>query len=139
MPKQEIVASAYIHDGDKILLAKRADTKRFMPGVYEAPGGHVEYGESVQSALARELQEELGVVIKVGEPFYVFNYFDDDSHVVEVCLLCELQAGQEIKLLPGEHSSLKWFKEHETAGLRPDGDPFTGTLTAAYARLKVKN
>jgi len=43
---QVITACAFIHhtfDGvEKVFLPKRAETKKFLPGVYELPGGHIE-------------------------------------------------------------------------------------------------
>ena len=118
MAKQEIIGTAYIHRNGKILLAKRAATKRFLPGVFEAPGGHVEFGENPVQTIIRELQEELGVRVKVGEPFHVFDYMDGDSHVIEVCLLCELGEGEIFKLIPEEFSEVRWFAEAEASGLR---------------------
>src|SRR5437016_2548097 len=46
---------------DQILLERRSLTKRLAPGALVIPGGHVEPGASVDEALRRELQEELGL------------------------------------------------------------------------------
>ena len=54
------VAAAVIRGEDgQILLAKRAEDQH-QGGLWEFPGGKVEAGETVQTALARELEEELG-------------------------------------------------------------------------------
>ena len=54
--RQVIVTCALIHhtfDGvEKVFLPKRADTKKFMPGVYELPGGHVDFGEDIVMGLS---------------------------------------------------------------------------------------
>ncbi len=47
--------------GDEVLLLKRAEHKRLWPGLYNAPGGHVERGETPIEAAARELKEETGL------------------------------------------------------------------------------
>src|SRR3546814_11693547 len=61
--QQVITACAFTNnnfDGiEKVFLPKRADTKKFLPGVYEIPGGHIDYGEDVAAGLKREIQEEL--------------------------------------------------------------------------------
>jgi mutator protein MutT len=46
---------------NRILVEKRSMTKRLLPGALAIPGGHVEDGESVESALLRELHEELNI------------------------------------------------------------------------------
>lgn len=50
-----------IRDGQgRVLLQKRAGTD-YMPGYYDLPSGHVEAGESLTAAAARELAEEVGL------------------------------------------------------------------------------
>lgn len=49
-------------DGNKVLLSKRANTG-YEDGKYSLPAGHVEAGESLRSALAREAAEEIGIQI----------------------------------------------------------------------------
>ena len=48
---------------DRILLARRTEG-RDLAGLWEFPGGKVEAGETCDSALVREIDEELGVVDK---------------------------------------------------------------------------
>ena len=60
--QQVITACAFIyHDFGgviKVFLPKRANTKKFLPGVYELPGGHIDYGEDIEDGLRREIKEE---------------------------------------------------------------------------------
>jgi 8-oxo-dGTP diphosphatase len=58
-----VVAGALIYDG-ALLIAQR-DRPPELAGLWELPGGKVGPGESEKSALARELQEELGVEVTV--------------------------------------------------------------------------
>ncbi len=46
---------------DAVLLLKRARHKKLWPGLYNAPGGHVERGETPAEAATRELAEETGL------------------------------------------------------------------------------
>ncbi|MBR9867449.1 MAG: Nudix family hydrolase [Oceanospirillales bacterium] len=57
-----VAAAAIFNDAGELLLALR-DKAQHQGGLWEFPGGKVEPGEDVRSALSRELQEELGIEI----------------------------------------------------------------------------
>ena len=118
--QQVITACAFIHynfDGvDKVFLPKRADTKKFLPGVYELPGGHIDYGEDPVAGLKREIDEEFGMQIQVGDPFFVFTYLNEikRSHSIEVVYFARFVTDpSSIVLNPEDHSEFGWFAEEE--------------------------
>lgn len=118
--EQVITACAFIHmqiDGvEKVFLAKRADSKKFLPGVYELPGGHIDYGEDIRDGLEREIMEEFGRHIKLGDPFAAFTYLNDlkGSHSIEVIYFAKFTDESEIVSLNQEdHSEYGWFSEDE--------------------------
>ena len=61
-----VVAAVISDDQGRILISQRKENA-VLPLLWEFPGGKVEYGESNQEALVRELKEELGVTIEVKE------------------------------------------------------------------------
>lgn len=61
----QVVGAALVRDG-RVLASRRTDPPA-LAGLWEFPGGKVERGESDVEALVRELDEELGVVVEVGE------------------------------------------------------------------------
>lgn len=93
-----------------ILVAKRADTKKFLPGKIELPGGHIDFGEDMKTGLKRELAEELEIEVNLGAPFAVFTYVNEvkGSHSIEVAYFATLISPEEnITLHPADHS--EWF------------------------------
>lgn len=118
--KQVFTACAFIHrkiDGvEKVFLAKRSATKKFLPNIYELPGGHIDFGEEMEAGLKREIMEEFGMNIAVGEPFYVFTYLNHvkKSHSIEVIYFAEFTDSVErITINPEDHSSYGWFSKDE--------------------------
>jgi len=118
--QQVIVACALIHhnfDGvEKIFLPKRAETKKFMPGVYELPGGHIDFGEDIVAGLQRELREEFGKDITVGDPFAAFTYKNEikRSHSIEVVYFAQFKDDiNYINVRPEDHSGYEWIAESE--------------------------
>lgn len=112
--RQIIVASAFIHRDGKLLVAKRAETERFLPGIFEIPGGKVEFGETMEEGVAREIREEMGIEVAVGEPFHVFTYANESRHAVEVDYFCSMiDPSQPIILDPKNHSEYRWIGPDE--------------------------
>jgi UPF0271 protein len=65
LPEMRVVGAAMV-EGGRVYLTRRS-ARMSMSGKWEFPGGKVESGESPAGALAREVREELGVAIEVGE------------------------------------------------------------------------
>lgn len=123
--QQVISVCAFVHhdfDGiTKVFLPKRADTKKFLPGLYELPGGHVDFGEDIVVGLKREIQEELGMTISVGDPFACFTYKNlvKGSHSVEVIYFATFNEPLDrITVDPKDHSTFSWFSKDEVLKAR---------------------
>ena len=58
-----VAACALVDPDGRVLLAQRPEGKP-MAGLWEFPGGKVETGETPEQTLIRELEEELGIVVK---------------------------------------------------------------------------
>nr|WP_308531403.1 pyrimidine (deoxy)nucleoside triphosphate diphosphatase [uncultured Serratia sp.] len=76
------VVAAIIEKNGKILLAQR-DADSDQAGLWEFPGGKVEAGESQPQALARELDEELGIVASVGN-YVASNTWEQTERVIRL-------------------------------------------------------
>jgi len=124
--QQVISACAFIHynfDGiNKVFLPKRASTKKFLPGLYELPGGHIDYGEDIVAGLKREIKEEFGMNAKIGDPFAAFTYLNTvkGSHSIEVIYFAVFTDPIEnIFLNTEDHSEYRWLAKDEIHRYRP--------------------
>jgi 8-oxo-dGTP diphosphatase len=72
-------AAVVIHDG-RVVLIRRGHAPD--AGEWSIPGGAVELGESVEAALRREVREETGLEIAVGEFLEVFERVEHDAEGV---------------------------------------------------------
>lgn len=145
--QQVITACAFIHqkfDGvEKVFLPRRAETKKFLPGVYEIPGGHIDYGENMVEGLKREIMEEFGMRISVGDPFASFTYMNEvkGSHSIEVIYFAVFTDPiEKITIDPEDHSEFLWVAENEleklcTESKRGD-DPEILALHKGFALLR---
>lgn len=102
------VCAIIVHDG-AILCTKRNDT-----GQWEFPGGKVEEGESFESALKREIWEELGVHIEVGKRLSSETMMFETAVVTLVPFLCSSRILPELST---DHSELKWTSPKDLKSL----------------------
>ncbi len=123
--QQVISACAFIHHNFngvyKLFLPKRAELKKFLPGVYELPGGHIDFGEDIIDGLKREIKEEHNMNITVGDPFYVYTYKNHvkGSHSVEVIYFAQfVEPINQVNINPEDHSTYGWFTKDEIFNIR---------------------
>lgn len=103
------VVAGIIYKNNKFLIAQR-NLKKAQGGLWEFPGGKVEKNESYESALIREIKEELNAEIEVNEYIgeIIHNYPEKDIKLIfyKAKLLSE-----KVELL--EHESYKWITKDE--------------------------
>jgi 8-oxo-dGTP diphosphatase len=75
-----VAAAVIVAQDGRVLLAQRPPGKAYA-GYWEFPGGKIEPGESAREALARELREELGIVVHRSAPWLVQRYRYPHAHV----------------------------------------------------------
>ena len=97
-PTRPIVGvGAVVLDGDRVLLVKRAHEP--LKGEWSLPGGAVELGETLETAIVREVREETGLDVEVGPMVDVLDRlrYDPDGrvkyHYVLIDFLCRPSSG----------------------------------------------
>lgn len=98
------VVAAVIRKGNTCLATQRGYGE--FEGLWEFPGGKIEQGETHKVALKREIQEELGIDITIGELLCTTEYDYPSFHLRMHCYLCSL-ATDNIELR--EHKSARWL------------------------------
>jgi A/G-specific adenine glycosylase len=99
-----IVTAAVMWKDGKVLLAKRP-SKGLLGGLWEFPGGKVEPQESLQDCLAREIREELGVAVRVGEQLGTYKHAYTHFSITLHAFFCDLQEGEP---RPVQAAELAW-------------------------------
>ena len=110
----DVAVGVLIREDGRFLLTSRPEGKVYA-GYWEFPGGKLEAGESVEQALARELHEELGVVI---EPAAVTRWREqcvDYPHALVRLHFCRvtawrgaLQMWRQVGVLPRARNERGW-------------------------------
>ncbi len=128
----KVVVGALVRDGQVLLVHRRPD-KHAYPDVWELPGGVMEAGETELAALARELQEELGVEVATGSARHLCRVDAgpaDRPATLSAWLVPEWE-GAPTNVAPEEHDDIGWFGLDE---LPPPAHP--GVRTALLDALR---
>ncbi len=103
------VVAALIWQGEKFMICQRpAHKARGL--LWEFVGGKVEAGETKEDALIRECQEELDVLLSVGEVFMDVTHEYPDLTVHLTLFHATIAEGEPKKL---EHNDIKWITPRE--------------------------
>jgi 8-oxo-dGTP diphosphatase len=121
-----VVAASLVNSDNEVLLAQRPEGKR-LAGKWEFPGGKVESGETPEAALARELQEELGIDVATSdmEPFWFLSHdyiAEFGFHLLMPVYICRKWQGTPH---PKEHKAIEWKRPnsmHELPMIEADAE-----------------
>jgi len=103
----KVTVDGVIMDKEKVVLIKRKNQP--YKNKWALPGGYVEYGESTEQAIAREVKEETGIEIEIERLVGVYSDPNRDprGHTISIVYLCKpkcekLEGGDDAK-------EAKWF------------------------------
>jgi 8-oxo-dGTP diphosphatase len=107
---------ALIFDNEgRILITQRGPKAKNERGLWEIPGGSVEYGETFEQAIIREIREELGIRIRVRSLHAVCDHIlpEENQHWVSPTYICEIVEGVPSIQEPEKCSNWGWFTLQE--------------------------
>lgn len=109
----EVSAALIFHRGKLLITQRQAGSH--LGGLWEFPGGKREVDETFEECLGREIREELGVEISVGELFEEVRHDYPEKSVHLKFFLCKLIAGEPQAL---DCAAVKWvdkggLEQHE--------------------------
>lgn len=128
--KLVLVAACALIDADgRVLLAQRPAGKP-MAGLWEFPGGKVENGERPEDALIRELEEELGIVVREPclAPLAFASHAYPDFHLLMPLYVCRRWEGT---VVAREGQTLAWVRPNRLRDypMPPADEPLISHLT----------
>lgn len=108
LPMLLVAAGALVDADGRVLIAERPEGKA-MAGLWEFPGGKVRDGETPESALIREFEEELGIDTRESclAPIAFASHRYDDFHLLMPLYVCRVWQGTPT---PREGQKLAWVR-----------------------------
>lgn len=113
------VGAAIFNKQGKLFITKRGNEAKNERGKWEIPGGSVEFSETFEQAIKRELKEEHGIEIEVVELLGICDHIitDEHQHWVSPTYICKIKKGTPKILEPHKCESFGWFTIEEASKL----------------------
>jgi len=107
--RPKIGVGAIIKKGDKILFGKRKNAHG--DGTWSFPGGHLEFGESIEDCAKRETEEETGLIINnFKKTIFTEDVFEkENKHYITLYAIAEIYEGEPIVAEPEKCEGWGWF------------------------------
>lgn len=118
-PEVHVAGVCYNPETKKILVAKRADNRKILPGMYEGCGGQLAPRESFTDGVKRHFELEFGIKVNALEDVHVFYTIRqaDVPVIPGIFFLCLYRNGTADS---ANHQEIKWLSESELQDLRED-------------------
>jgi 8-oxo-dGTP diphosphatase len=101
------------NDKNEILLLKRSKNSKTDREMWSRPGGTVEFGETIEDALIREIKEETNLDIKIIKPLDITNDLKQEDgmlkHWIAIGFLGKVIGGELKNMEPNKHEEVSWF------------------------------
>ena len=100
-----------VNDQNQVLLLKRTNKTKANAGQWSQPGGTVEFGDTVEDTVIREVKEELNIDVELVRPLGFTKHIipEENKHWVSLEYLVKIVGGELINMEPEKHSEMRWF------------------------------
>ncbi len=114
------VGAAILNEQGQIFLTLRGEKAKNEQNKWELPGGTVEFGETIERALKREIKEEHGVDIKIITLLGICDHIipNEKQHWVSPTYICRIVKGTPRILEPEKCKEIGWFSIEDAEKLR---------------------
>ncbi|UCB54498.1 MAG: NUDIX domain-containing protein [Thiotrichales bacterium] len=108
--RPHIGVGVMVWNGDRLLLGKRISSH--SENSWQFPGGHLEFGESVEDCARREVAEEAGIKIRNIVPSSFTNdvFIDAEKHYVTLFVTSDYDSGELTVMEPEKCEQWRWFQ-----------------------------
>jgi ADP-ribose pyrophosphatase YjhB (NUDIX family) len=115
-----VVGVVLVDDEDRVLMVK--STRGFTKGMWNIPGGFIEYGEHPEAAAVREIREEVGLTIRPGRLLGVFMERFESPYFMYGFMYEAVAPATDVTMDPSEIAEARWMEP--AAAIRSTHNPF---------------
>lgn len=103
--KIEFATKALILNDGKYLALHKTEAKH---NLYELPGGRMEFGETAEETIIREIKEETNFLVEPIKLLDTWNFVSKDYQITGIIYLCKIKSG--VFKLSDEHDKYQWLE-----------------------------
>ena len=105
------VGALIFNSNGEVFLSKRGPRAKNERGKWDFPGGGVEFGETLEDALKREIREEFGIEIEIMDFLEVCNHIlpEEKQHWISPTFIARFVSGTPKIMEPGKIEDIGWF------------------------------
>lgn len=109
-PRPKVGVGVFILKSGKLLLGKRLGERGHGHGEYCGPGGHMEFGETLEECAIRETREEAGIEIENVRFLCLSNILVwEGKHYIDIGMIADWKSGEPKALEPHVREGWDWY------------------------------
>lgn len=109
------IGSIIINKEGKVFASLKGPKSRNERGKWEFPGGAVEFGETLEASVVREMKEEFGIEVEIMDTLGTINHIlpEEKQHWVTMGFVCKIKKGVPKIKEPHKSEKIGWFSIEE--------------------------